>query len=253
MQTPDRLLRESADFRGVLQPLTKRQQACHPTLLHAAATMFADHGRAAFTLTKLARALRVAPASFQHHFVDLDALLFEIICTHLQNINQAIAAIDPKLPDAARLQRAAYYNQSRTGSGSFNIGHLLLVRDKPLLPEDLRVRIEHMQHRIGRTIAGEDAFDMLCWLDAPNHNLHDIECVVAAVPASRANRPNPAPIAAVPERLAAVAAPPVPAKPKNVEATYEQAQKWKRDRERAQAQADASFALFTRLGVGPPK
>jgi AcrR family transcriptional regulator len=166
----------------------------------------AEHGRDTITLTSMALALRIARSTLRHYFCDLDALLAEILHRHLRRLADALGEIPYDDPDLHRKRRAAYLNATRTPLGGLNEAHLLLVRDRHLLPDDLLPLVESYRTSIGLLVAGPDPEPVLALLDNPACYPEAIEATLAPRTPHQANpaqppalqpvRPQPPPLTA---------------------------------------------------------
>jgi AcrR family transcriptional regulator len=140
----------------------------------------AEAGRHTITLTSMALALRMVRSALRHHFCDLDELLSEILHRHLARLAKIVGeAASYDDPDALRKRRAAYLAATRTALGGLTEAHLLLVRDRHLLPADLRSAIEAFRHDIARLVAGPLAEKALTLLDSPAWTEEEIEAALS--------------------------------------------------------------------------
>jgi AcrR family transcriptional regulator len=194
MNTPARILRATAERHHRRPEPTPRQLASEDRILAVARTVMAEHGRDTITLAGMALALRIAASTLRHYFCDLDALLSEILCRHLQRLAYALGDVPHDAPDRLPRMRAAYLAHTRTIQGGFTEAHLLLVRDRHLLPGDLLPRIEALRHDLGDILAYGHAEEVLALLDDRELNAPAIEARLAAITA-------PAPPAAAPPQI----------------------------------------------------
>lgn len=75
-------------------------------LLLTAAQVFADLGMEKASMSQIAAHAKVSKALLYHYYSSKDALIYEIIITHLEELDDAIAeADDPTLEPEKRLQR----------------------------------------------------------------------------------------------------------------------------------------------------
>src|SRR5271163_3044354 len=219
MKTPARILRATIENRHGRPTQTERERAREDRFIAGAQTAFAEHRRDKTTVSAMARALRTSAAMLRHCFCDLDALLAEILHRHLTSLAKAFGEIPFDDPETHRKRRAIYLARTRTALGGLTEAHLLLVRDRHLLPPDLLPMVEAHRHAIGELLAGPLARRALCLLDSPDWDPEDIETVLAPLIAKTAKQPEPP--AAPPPALAA-ATPPPPPPPKLPPATEEQ-------------------------------
>src|SRR5271163_3368876 len=143
MRTPDRILRADAQNLERDPPdLTPREQEQLTRILTLAEGILARRGIHTMTATGLAHALSIGPGTLRRHFSDLDVLLATLIRGHLRKIAHALREVPQDAPDRPQKLRAAYLAYTRATQGGFTEAHLLLVRDRHLLPEDLLAPIE---------------------------------------------------------------------------------------------------------------
>jgi AcrR family transcriptional regulator len=190
MRTPDRLLRADAEELERDPPeLTPREQEQYARIVTLAEGIMARRGMHTMTFTGLARALCMGTCTVRRHFSDLDVLLATLLRGHLRKLTCAINKIPRDAPDRQQKMRAAYLAYTRTDLGNHTDAHLLLVRDRNLLPDDLLTHIEGARRGLGDILAhghSEAALNLLdtCSLDAP--------CIEAALAGIIATAPKPA-------------------------------------------------------------
>ena len=153
MPITPRLLRARADELSREKfPQTARDQARHERILSVATRMIADYGRHIVTFASLAMALRMSPATLRRHFIDIDAIIGDIVQTHLMGLARALGEIDPSDPDRHRRRRALYVDNTRGYPGTMLPAHQILLRDRDTLPPDLRDAIDLTYVSIGETM-----------------------------------------------------------------------------------------------------
>ena len=183
MQTNPRTLRAEADaFDRQLRFPTERDRQQREHILTVAQALLARHGRHTISFTTLAAALRMAPATLRRHFIDLDALLGDILGRHLLALAAALGEIPFDHPDRARQKRAAYFTYTRGAFGGLTEAHLLYTRDRHLLPDDILTSLELTRDGLGDLLAGPNAREALLLLDTPYIPLANIEAMLAALP-----------------------------------------------------------------------
>jgi len=218
MQTPHRLLRADAACFDRNPPLfSAKERERHDRILEVGRSILARRGRHAVSLAGLAVALRMTSPTLRRHFPDLDALLGEILRQHLHEIAVELGKIPHDAPDRNRQRRAAYLGFTRTALGGFTEAHLLLVRDRHTLPDDLLSTIEETRFLLGGNLAGDMACEALSHLDNPFLSQARIEAILA-LPEKSEILPTAtaAPIqaaTAAPIKATADPAPPAPAPP----------------------------------------
>ncbi len=204
MPIPARLLRVYAEnLPGARHRPTEKECELETRILDAATTLMARFGRMDFTMGNFALALRLAPITLRRHFPDPDTILAEILYRHLSAIAAAIGQAVPngaEDPKAAR--RRAYVTATRTPYNAPTERHLLLMRERHVLPPDLLQPIEDLRLQIGDMIAAPHAEAALALLDTPTLQPDQIEAMLAGLSPRPALRP------AQPHRAAKPAKPP---------------------------------------------
>jgi len=192
MRTPDRILRADAEKLERDPPdLTQRELEQYTRILTVAEGLMARHG---MTASGLAQALRMGPATLRRHFSDLDILLATLISRHQRKLIHALGQVPRDAPNRPQKLRAAYLAYTRSDPGAVTDAHLLLVRDRHLLPEDLLTHIEATRRNLGETLAPGQAEEALALLDMPALNAPCIEAALAAITATEQPKPaQPAP------------------------------------------------------------
>jgi AcrR family transcriptional regulator len=163
--------------------LSEKQRAREQAILATAQRLMVADRTGALTIAKLAIALRMAPDTIRWHFVDIESVLAEIILRHLTEIEGAISKIPQDHPNRQAAARAAYAETTRTAWGALTEPHLLLIRKRHTLPEDLAKPVEDLRKRIGQMLAGERGAAVLSLLDSPALALAKIEDMLAALEA----------------------------------------------------------------------
>jgi AcrR family transcriptional regulator len=188
MHISARIIRAEAEALGCLPKyLTDRERERRDNILRLGRSVLARHGRDRVRFIDLAVGLNLTQAAIRRHFVDIDALLADIIRRHLRALVAELAKIPQNAPDRDRKRRAAYIAFTRTPMGTLTPDHLLLVRDRHLLPDDERLPIELLRDEIGRIFAGDNFAVALELLDQPYLDAQEIEAKLA--PHTAARRP----------------------------------------------------------------
>jgi AcrR family transcriptional regulator len=212
MHIQPRLFRAHVDNRSHNRPmLTDKQREREQTILAAAQTLMATYSRGALTIGKLAIALRMSPGTIRRHFADIDSILAEILLRHLTGIARAIGRTPPSDPKEKAAARAAYIEATRTGWGGLTEPHLLLIRERHTLPEDLAKPVEDMRTLIGEILAGERGAIALTLLDTPELQATQIDAMLATTEPKATEPTATEPRTANPEPPAKPAEPQAPA------------------------------------------
>ncbi len=182
MNIPARLLRASADRTIHPSPfLTPRERERRETIINAGRTVMAQFGRHAIKMSDFASAIHISPAAIRRHFADLDNLLATILREHLNAIAKALGAVPHNAPNRQAARRAAYLAATRTALGAPSEAHLLLIRDRHMLPPDEQDSVEAIRDNIGDIIAGSQADLTLAILDTPQIHPSQMEAALAAM------------------------------------------------------------------------
>jgi AcrR family transcriptional regulator len=191
MPTPARLLRAFADELPGMRPrFSARELAQQDRILAAAQSLFARFGRTNITMGNFALALRMSPATIRRYFCDLDCILAELLLRHLNAIAKAIGEIPHDAPGRRTAARRAYAEATRTPFGAPTEAHLLLVRDRHVLPPDLLETVEKLRDGLGDIVGGPDAITALTLLDISHLPVAQIEAMLAPLePAAPAEPP----------------------------------------------------------------
>jgi AcrR family transcriptional regulator len=209
MHIPARILRATVENRHKRPEPTIRELEREDRFVAGAQTAFAEHGRNRVTVAGMARSLRTSAAMLRHCFCDLDALFAEILHRHLSSLAKAFGAIDRDDPDVFQKRRAIYLAATRTALGGLTEAHILLVRDRHLLPDDLLPAVEAHRHSIGLLLAGPLARRALHILDSPDWDAESIEETLT-FQARKIAQPTQPPAAQPPAPAPAKPSPPAP-------------------------------------------
>ncbi len=122
-------------------------------MLHQAASVFARDGYDRASMSGLAAECGVSKALLYHYYASKEALLFDIINSHLEELVDAVdAADDPGLPPQERLERlvAALLEAYRDADAE----HKLQVGAMQLLPEADQAQLKTLERDlVGRFAA----------------------------------------------------------------------------------------------------
>ena len=209
MRTPTRLLRADAEELERDPPdLTPRELEQFTRILTVAEPIMARRGPHTMTLPGLAEALRMSARTVRRHFSDLDALLATLLRRHLRKLSYAIGKVPHNAADRPQKMRAAYLAYTRTADGNYTDAHLLLVRDRNLLPEDLRTQIEATRRDLGNVLAHGFAEEVLTLLDLRTLDAPRIEATLATIIVTAPKQAAPPPKPTAPRASPRPAPPP---------------------------------------------
>ena len=175
---------------------TERQIRREEKILAAAEHLMVKFGRAAVSMRLLATALRMSTSTLIWHYTDMDALLAEILRRHLRAITQAVGAVPHNAPNRQTAMRQAYLAATRAAFGRLTSKHLLLTRDRHLLPADELDHIEQTIQTLGETIAGDLGPEAMDVLNLPWATPEIAEPILATINTARhpAKPPTPQPL-----------------------------------------------------------
>ncbi len=121
-------------------------------ILRRAAALFAGQGYDRTSMTEIAAALGVSKALFYHYYPSKDALLFDIIRSHLLELVAVTeAASDPTLPPRARLRAviAAILDCYRDADAE----HKIQINHLGQLPEAQQTELKALERRLVAVMA----------------------------------------------------------------------------------------------------
>lgn len=121
-------------------------------ILASAAAVFAEAGMEKASMARIADQAQVSKALLYHYYPGKDALIFDIVRSHLQRLEEAVSqADDPALAPPARLRRmvGAVLEIYRDADDA----HQVQLNGTPGLPEAERTEIQAIERRIVRRFA----------------------------------------------------------------------------------------------------
>ncbi|MCL1627513.1 TetR family transcriptional regulator [Roseibaca sp. V10] len=127
-------------------------EAKQRAILHAAAAVFAEAGMDKASMAQIAGRADVSKALLYHYYPGKDALIFDIIRTHLMELDAAIAAAeDASLPPRDRLRALvhAVLEQYRDADDY----HMVQLNGTRTLADDQRREMVELERRIVRRFA----------------------------------------------------------------------------------------------------
>jgi TetR/AcrR family transcriptional regulator len=131
----------SAEYDG------KRQ-----AILDRSAEVFAKHGYDRASMAEVARACGVSKALLYHYYVNKAALLYDILHAHLQELVDAVHAVDTNLPPRARLRAlvGALLEAYRDADDE----HKIQLNELRKLPAKQKKVLTDMERELVRVFAG---------------------------------------------------------------------------------------------------
>lgn len=121
-------------------------------ILRAAASVLAEQGGERASMARIAERAEVSKALLYHYYPGRDALVFDIIRSHLRELDEATEAADrPDLPPAERLRLLVHavlecYRDA-------DDAHKVQINGTPSLTENQRAEIVAIERRIVRRFA----------------------------------------------------------------------------------------------------
>jgi len=179
MQTSPRLDRVLVENRLGRLPLSEKQREREERIIAGTQILMASDNANPVTIRRIAASLRMTTTTIRRYFIDVETILAAILLRHLRATYRAIAKIPQDAPNRMALQRAAYLETTRHPWGGFSEAHLLFLRRRHTLPDDLAKPIEDMRQVIGEALGGEHAEAALGLLDTLHFQPHEIEAMLA--------------------------------------------------------------------------
>ncbi len=124
----------------------------HDAILHGAASIFARDGYDRASMSQLAGELGVSKALLYHYYASKEALLYDIIAAHLQDLVETVEeADDPAASPETRLERLvmALLEAYRDADNE----HRVQLSGLKLLPEDQQDELKALERRLVRVFA----------------------------------------------------------------------------------------------------
>jgi AcrR family transcriptional regulator len=155
--TPARILLRECLNSHLRPAQSERRQKQHAYILDAAIRMFAAHGRAGMTMRNIADALDLSRDTLRRQICDLHHLFALVLAAHLTTLTDAIESLDKTAPNLTARRRAELHRITTDQYGYTARLHVLLERERALLPDDERAPIEaqiaHLATLLGATPA----------------------------------------------------------------------------------------------------
>ncbi len=121
-------------------------------ILASAAAVLAEQGMDKASMAQIAAQAQVSKALLYHYYPGRDALVFDIIRTHLEDLDAAVARADrAELAPRARLRRLVHAVLETYRDADDH--HKVQLNGTPTLPEELRAEIHAIERRIVRRFA----------------------------------------------------------------------------------------------------
>jgi hypothetical protein len=124
----------------------------------------------------------VAAGSVRRLFCDLENVVGVILRDHLKMLEEVLSDISPRTRDCHARRRAAYLAHTRIGPKTLSDAHMILVRDRFLMPDDERDPTELLRASVGELLAGDHAEVAFAMLDNPVFEIEQTEAVLSLLP-----------------------------------------------------------------------
>jgi TetR/AcrR family transcriptional regulator len=121
-------------------------------ILNRSAELFSEHGYDRASMNKIAEACRVSKANLYHYYKDKEALLFDVIRFHLEELLEVVEAADkPDLPPQQRLRElaGALLEAYRDADSQHNVQ----INSMRFLPADRQAELKGMERELVATFS----------------------------------------------------------------------------------------------------
>jgi TetR/AcrR family transcriptional regulator len=121
-------------------------------ILNRSAELFSEHGYDRASMNKIAEACRVSKANLYHYYKDKEALLFDVIRFHLEELLEVVEAADkPDLPPQQRLRElaGALLEAYRDADSQHNVQ----INSMRFLPPDRQAELKGMERELVATFS----------------------------------------------------------------------------------------------------
>lgn len=127
--------------------IAKDHEAKRQAILKQAAVFFAENGFDRSSMNQLALACGVSKALIYHYYDGKDALLFDIVHSHLTDLLGTVASVDQSGPDKAQNLRATI-KAILLAYRDADAEHQVQTEAMTALPEDKRIELANLQKRM---------------------------------------------------------------------------------------------------------
>lgn len=121
-------------------------------ILNRSAELFSEHGYDRASMNKIAEACRVSKANLYHYYKDKEALLFDVIRFHLEELLEVVEAADkPDLPPQQRLRElaGALLEAYRDADSQHNVQ----INSMRFLPAERQTELKGMERELVATFS----------------------------------------------------------------------------------------------------
>lgn len=121
-------------------------------ILNRSAELFSEHGYDRASMNKIAEACHVSKANLYHYYKDKEALLFDVIRFHLEELLEVVEAADrPDLPPRQRLRElaGALLEAYRDADSQHNVQ----INSMRFLPADRQAELRGMERELVTTFS----------------------------------------------------------------------------------------------------
>lgn len=131
---------------GMGEEMQPENRSAREKILHSAVQLFAEYGYHAAPLRDIARIAGIQAASIYYHYASKQALLIEIMETHMQRLNANLERILGEHDDPQRRLRAAIANHIRLHT-SYKAEFFIIDTEIRALEGENRTRIISLRDR----------------------------------------------------------------------------------------------------------
>ena len=121
-------------------------------ILNRSAELFSEHGYDRASMNRIAEACRVSKANLYHYYKDKEALLFDVIRFHLEELLEVVEAADrPDLPPQERLRAlaGALLEAYRDADSQHNVQ----INSMRFLPAERQAELKGMERELVATFS----------------------------------------------------------------------------------------------------
>ncbi|WP_458756970.1 TetR/AcrR family transcriptional regulator [Afipia sp. TerB] len=121
-------------------------------ILNRSAELFSEHGYDRASMNRIAEACRVSKANLYHYYKDKEALLFDVIRFHLEELLEVVEAADkPDLPPQQRLRElaGALLEAYRDADSQHNVQ----INSMRFLPAERQAELKGMERELVATFS----------------------------------------------------------------------------------------------------
>ncbi len=134
------------------RPIAKDHDLKRGAILKTAAKVFAEEGFDRASMAGLARACGISKSLIYHYYPSKEALLFDILCTHLSSLKEAVEGVETGLDAEADLRTVVHVILEAYRNADAE--HKLQLDAIGTLPEEERTALEALQRDLVKLVSG---------------------------------------------------------------------------------------------------